>query len=222
MRLKMLTVLTLVLALVVTACATKPTPTPRPSPTLKPTATPMSYPPPGSKGPKPTPTPTPRPPSAGVHTPEDMRGFIDELPEEIKLVVDEDVVIHFTEPEAMLTRDVPVHWWHIPSMSVVWHCPRGLSLRGRLLCEYTGIKKFYKSEEGAARLDELLRDEELERRIRARLSELYSLVWAKFDRAIPLGEAIEILSISAKQVLEDDDWGFANEEVCAEIHGGGS
>jgi hypothetical protein len=167
--------------------------------------------------PPPTPTPTPKPPS-GIYTPEDMRNFVNGLPEELKLVVDEDVAIRFTEPEAMETRDVPVHWWHIPSMSSVWHCPRGLSLRGRVLCDYTGIKKFYKSEEGASRLDELLRDEELERRIRVRLSELYSLVWAEFDRAIPFSEAIEILSISAKQVLEDDDWGFANGEVCVEIH----
>ena len=44
------------------------------------------------------------------------------------------------------------------------------------------------------------------------------MVWDEFDRAIPLDEAIDILSISAKQALWDDDWGFADGEVCVMVH----
>jgi len=142
-----------------------------------------------------------------------MRNYVNEFPEELKLIVDKDVAILFTEPEAMETRDVPVQWWHIPSTSVVWYCPRGLSLRGQLLCEYTGTKKFYKSEEGAARLDELLRDEELERRIRERLAQLYNLVWAQFDRAVALEDAIEVLFQATKRIL-----GSYAEDACVVLH----
>lgn len=164
MRLKILTVLTLTLALIllVAACAQLPTPTPTPKPT--------SYPPPGTKGPKPTATPTPWPPAAGIHTSEDLRLFLEGLPDDLKLVVNEDVVVRFCTPDrciGFITFPARVH--HIPSMSIVF-----LGLQAEVINDPTGNEmRFYESDEGAAALGAVLDDETLMEQIRTRIQELF-------------------------------------------------
>ena len=126
---------------------------PVPAPTLAPT---------------PTSTPTPRPPSAGIHTPEDLRQAIDGWPEDYKLVVNEDVAVLFydrTGGGPFITFPAVIH--HVPSMSLVY-----LGLDGQLIAPpWSGSAKDYKSEEGAAALEAVLADEALMGHIRARIEE---------------------------------------------------
>lgn len=101
-------------------------------------------------------------------------------------MVDEDVVIVFAPPKAVQRR-IPVESLHIPSMSVVFHYPCILSGGST-----TKLDKNYKSEEGAARLDELLRDEELGRRIHERLAQLHDLATPTPEDKPPSGSGAEI------------------------------
>jgi len=128
----------------------------------------------------PTPTPTALPPSAGIHTPEDLRHFLDGWPEDAKLVINEDVVVHFCSLDP--TRQGycrgygvwPARIYHIPSMSVVYLGVGGEVVSGgRSRDNPEGSGKVYKSEEGAAALEAVLADGALMEHIRARIQNIW-------------------------------------------------
>ena len=138
-----------------------PTRTPTPTPTVTPVPTPASTPTPTSTL---TPTPRPYPPSAGVHTPEDLRQRVESWPEDHKLVISEDVSVLFASPQRLPEWVVAAFIYHVPSMSKVYilgNCRTGLYLAPE--------EKVFKSAEGAAALEAVLADEPVMQRIRLRL-----------------------------------------------------
>ncbi len=107
-----------------------------------------------SGGGKPTPTPTPRAPSSGVHTPEDLRAMIANWPEEYRLVVDEDVGVLFTNlPNSVAEWAGAAMIYHIPSVSVAY------------LYAWIGRSRYYNDDEGRTRIEAVLADEALMKRI---------------------------------------------------------
>ena len=164
----------------------------------------------GVQMPTPTPIPClPEPPESPA-TPDKMRAWLDSIPDELKLWVDEDVLVWFYTGCGSVDYGYPVFFVHLPSLSVVKYGPRGFG--GYEFAEYV---KDYKTEEAEARLDELLRDEELEWRIRERLGELEGLVWAQFDKAVALEDATEVLFQVAKRILKDHNYA---EDACVVVH----
>ena len=118
----------------------------------------------------PTPTPTPKASWADIDTPEGLRAYLARGSEELKLVIDEDIAVKFIPKQTNIDTCAAATIYHIPSMSsayigydgAVGGCCFGGWLEG----------KYYKSEEGADRLEAVITDERLMQRVRARIEEI--------------------------------------------------
>ncbi|MFQ5872357.1 MAG: hypothetical protein ACE5JL_00950 [Dehalococcoidia bacterium] len=98
----------------------------------------------------------------GIHTPEQMRAYMEGWPEEYKLVIDRDVVVAFAIPESAAEWRGAAFINHIPSMSQV-------------IIDWDGSVKVrdYKNDQGGTRLEEILADQALLQRIRGYIE----LIW---------------------------------------------
>ena len=128
--------------------------------------------------PAPTATPAPLPPSQGVHTPEDYREQYEMWPGEYKFAIDDEVSVRFAYPSPIIDFAGFAFISHIPSAStVVLRRPYTfLDSQGNVSSKETGeilcgkeimIFRHYESGEGEARLESVLGDEMLIRRILA-------------------------------------------------------
>lgn len=125
-----------------------------------------------------SPTPTPKPAAEGVHTPDDMRAQYERWPDDYKVAIDEEVVMLFAYPSPIIDWAGFAFIKHIPSASSVTlgrpfsimrpdgtviqaHSDREEMIRGERLT----VWRHYTSEEAKARLDTVLTDEGLMRRI---------------------------------------------------------
>ncbi|MDP2952062.1 MAG: hypothetical protein Q8O76_01935 [Chloroflexota bacterium] len=126
----------------------------------------------------PTPTPPPRPPAGGIHTPDDVRAQYESWPDGHKFSIDEDVVVMFSYPHPMLDFAGFAFIKHIPSVSSVtlnrpgWVVGPGGTKTPMYLGRpkwYDGqevvVRTHYNSEEGERRLEKVLADKDLMRRI---------------------------------------------------------
>ena len=117
-----------------------------------------------------TPTPTPKASWFDVDSPEDLRAYFARAKAELKLVIDEDIAVKFIPKQTNIDTCAAATIYHITSMSsayvgydgVVGGCCFGSWLEG----------KYYKSEEGADRLEAVITDERLMQRVRARIEEI--------------------------------------------------
>jgi hypothetical protein len=126
----------------------------------------------------PTPTPTPKPAVQGVHTPDGMRAQYERWPDDYKVAIDEEVVVLFAYPSPIIDWAGFAFINHIPlassvtlgrPFSIMWpdgtvipaHPDREEMIWGERLT----VWRHYTSEEAKARLDAVLTDEGLMRRI---------------------------------------------------------
>ncbi|NQW24145.1 MAG: hypothetical protein HQ475_11945 [SAR202 cluster bacterium] len=130
----------------------------------------------------PTATPSPLAPSQGVHTPEDFQNQYDRWPDDYKFTFDDEVSVRFAYPSPIIDGAGFAFISHIPSTStVVLRRPRSfIDAQGNESSTETGedlwgkdivIRKDYRSEEGAARLESVLVGEMLVRRILSKSGE---------------------------------------------------
>ncbi len=123
-----------------------------------------------------TPTPAPLPPSQGVHTPEDYREQYQGWPEEYKFAIDDEVSVRFAYPSPIIDFAGFAFISHIPSAStVVLRRPYTfLDAQGNVSSQETGedlwgeeimVFRHYESGEAQTRLEAVLGDEALMRRI---------------------------------------------------------
>ena len=124
----------------------------------------------------PTATPTPLPASQGVHTPEDYREQYERWPEEYKFAIDDEVTVRFSYPGPIIDWAGFAFISHIPSASsVVLRRPYSfVDAQGNISSKEIGEElwgeelmdfRHYESAEGEVRLESVLGDEVLMRRI---------------------------------------------------------
>lgn len=103
-------------------------------------------------------TSTPDPLEMGVHTPEDVKAYFNQWPEEHKRRLSDDLVAVFTYPHPLANWVGGGIIYHIPSVSTIY-----LDFQGNVNEQLT----HYESEEGQARLEEVLADVELMQELQA-------------------------------------------------------
>jgi hypothetical protein len=164
----------------------------------------------------PTPTPIPLPTASGTQTPADLRQRLDNYPDELKLILDEEVAVIFADPNSLAEWVGTAFIYHIPSLSEVV-----LDFEGEVDPRYTR----YNTDEGRRQLETVLTDEASMGRIRGRIRELWDQ--APSATATPPSRAIPSLAATRPPILDvfplemDATWGYSvtlDYEEGGEIH----
>ncbi len=125
-----------------------------------------------------TPTPTPSPRAQGIHTTEDMRARYERWPEEYKFALDGDTVVLFAYPSPIIDWAGFAFINHMPWVSSVTLgrpisvvladgtvVPAQPELEHTIFGERLTVRSKYNTDEARARLEGVLADEEMMRRI---------------------------------------------------------